>query len=87
MRQRMGWIAFCVVLLVVLGSFAFGQARQTQGVPTSPQMATGTDLRFVLTGMDGGVALGFFEAKINGNWVRAQPVDAQGRAYHPLTLR
>lgn len=84
MRQRIGWIALCAVLLVVLGRFTFAQAQRAQ---VSPQTVTSADLRFVVQETKNGLAAGYFEARINGNWMRVQPVDAPGPHLQPLMMR
>jgi len=90
MRQRIGWIALCVVVLVVIGRFVFAQVPTQRGGPpenppltASPTRISGQDLGFVVEGRSNGQVTGHFEVRINGNWV---PV-VSGMRTQPLTTR
>ena len=83
MRQRIGWILLFAVVLVVLGRFALAQGPSQRGVPTSPLMISGPDLRFVVEGRKTAGVTGHFEVHLNGNW---EPL-ASGMRAQPLSLR
>jgi hypothetical protein len=79
-RKRLTLILLWALSLIIVGVFAYAQAPTQRG--TTPTVLSGSDIGFRVERPGRDAVAGTFVVRINGEWVRAEPVEAVKAVNH-----
>jgi hypothetical protein len=72
-RKRISLIVIWALSLIIVGAFAHAQTPTQRGTTPPPTIISGSDLGFRVARQQGDRVTGTFVARINGEWVVAEP--------------